>query len=236
VFALPALFYLPPDEPTGMGIGEAARWGMTHFRTIVAEVWATDDLRKFLFAFFFYIDGVLTIIAMAGIVAAETFGFDTNGVIVLFLVVQFSALLGAFALSRPTDRLGPKRVLTGVLVLWITVGVSAYFVQNPTVFYALAVTAGLGLGSLQSASRALMASLVPEGKQAEMFGFYAMCGRASSILGPALFGWTTLLARGNQRPGFLVLTALFVIGLVLLQRVRDPVAARGSGTVPAGLG
>lgn len=226
VFALPALFFLPPDEPTGVGVAEAARWGVTHFRAIVGEVWANAELRKFLLAFFFYIDGVLTIIAMAGIVAQETFGFDQNGVVILFLVVQFSALAGAFALSKPTDVFGPKKVLSAVLFLWISVGVAAFFVRSPTIFYALAVSAGLGLGSLQSASRALMASLVPEGKEAEMFGFYALCGRASSIIGPALFGWTTLVAGGNQRPGFLVLTALFVLGLVLLQRVRDPVAER----------
>ena len=111
-------------------------------------------------------------------------------------------------------------------MLWISVGVAAFFVQSPTIFYVLAVSAGLGLGSLQSASRALMASLVPDGKEAEMFGFYALCGRASSIIGPALFGWTTLVAGGNQRPGFLVLTGLFVVGLLLLQRVRDPVGER----------
>ena len=63
-------------------------------------------------------------------------------------------------------------------------------------------------------------------------GFYALCGRASSIIGPALFGWVTLVAGGNQRPGFLVLTALFVIGLLLLLRVRDPVAERRRGGAP----
>lgn len=225
-FSLPAFFFLPKDEPTGVGLGEAARWGLTNFRVILAEVWANKELRKFLFAFFFYIDGVLTIIGMAGIVASQTFGFDRNEVIVLFLVVQFSALLGAFALSRPTDILGPKRVLLGVILLWIVVGVSAYFIEDPTVFYGLAVVAGLGLGSLQSASRAFMASLVPDGKEAEMFGFYALCGRASSIIGPTLFGFVTLAAGGNQRPGFLALTGLFVVGWLLLTRVTDPVAVR----------
>lgn len=226
LFSLPAFFFLPKDEPTGVGLGEAARWGFTNFRVILAEVWENKELRKFLFAFFFYIDGVLTIIAMAGLVASETFGFEREAVIVLFLVVQFSALFGAFAFSRPTDLLGPKKVLLGVILLWITVGISAYFVEDPNVFWALAVVAGLGLGSLQSASRAFMASLVPEGKEAEMFGFYALCGRASSIIGPAMFGYVTLAAGGNQRPGFLALTALFVIGLVLLTRVTDPVAVR----------
>lgn len=223
LFSLPALRFLPRDR-RGEPLGAAARWGLTHFRTIVREVWSDPMRRRFLLAFFFYIDGVLTIIVMAGAVATRTFGFGPEETIVLFLVVQLSALVGAFALARPTDRLGPKRVLDGVLALWIAVGVTAYFVTSASVFYVVAVVAGLGLGAVQSASRALMASLVPEGREAEMFGFYALCGKTSSIVGPALFGWVTVLAGGDQRPGFLVLTALFVIGLVLLQRVGVPVA------------
>ena len=72
---------------------------------------------------------------------------------------------------------------------------------------------------MQSASRALMASLIPDGREAEMFGFYALCGRSSSVLGPLLFGGVTYLAGGNQRPGFLVLTAFF-------HGRADPSAAR----------
>ncbi len=225
VFALPAFLVLPKDEPTGMTIGQAARWGITSFREIVGEVWALTDLRNFLIAFFFYIDGVLTIIVMAGVVATETFGFDQQGTIILFLIVQFSALIGAFVLARPTDRLGPKKVLNGVLALWISVGIAAYFIQSQTLFYVMAVLAGLGLGSVQAASRAFLSSLIPDGKEARIFGFYALCGKSSSVLGPMLFGYITLFAGGNQRPAFLALTGLFLLGLVLLQRVPDPRAA-----------
>ena len=222
VFALPAFLVLPKDQPTGVSVAQAARWGVTSFREIVGEVWQLTDLRNFLFAFFFYIDGVLTIIVMAGVVATETFGFDQQGTIVLFLIVQFSALVGAFALAGPTDRFGPKRVLNGVLALWIFVGVSAYFIRSPTLFYGMAVLAGLGLGSVQAASRAFLSSLVPAGTEARMFGFYALCGKSSSVIGPMAFGYVTVWAGGNQRPAFLVLTGLFILGLVLLQRVPDP--------------
>jgi UMF1 family MFS transporter len=86
----------------------------------------------------------------------------------------------------------------------------------------MAVVGGLGLGSAQSASRAFMASLIPQGRESEMFGFYALCGKSSSIFGPLIFGATTYLAGGNQRPAFLAIAAMFVMGLVLLQRVNDP--------------
>ena len=185
-------------------------------------MWALRDLRRFLLSYFFYIDGILTIIVMAGVIATETFGFEQTDTIILFLVVQFSAMAGALTLAKPTDRLGPRKVLTGVLTMWVIAGIAAYFVQTTPVFYGLAVVAGLGLGSVQSASRAYMSLLIPRGREAEMFGFYAFCGKTSSVLGPVLFGVATFLAAGNQRPGFLVLTALMLTGLILLRRVPDP--------------
>jgi UMF1 family MFS transporter len=116
-------------------------------------------------------------------------------------------------------------VLNGVLVVWIMVSISAFFIQDPMVFYGMAVVAGLGLGSVQAASRSFMALLIPEGKESEMFGFYALCGKSSSVLGPTLFGYVTLMGGGNQRPGFLMLAGFFFLGLFLLQRVGDPRAA-----------
>ena len=225
LFSLPAFLILPADTQRGMTIPAAARWGLTNFKTIVGEVWALRELRNFLFAFFFYIDAILTIIVFAGVVATETFGFDRQGTIVLFLIVQLSALVGAFSLAKPTDRIGPKKVLTGVLLLWIVTCVSVYFVRDPRLFYVMAVVGGLGLGSAQAASRAFMASLIPRGRESEMFGFYALCGKSSSIFGPLIFGFTTYLAGGNQRPAFLAIALRVIVGLVLLQRVNDPKAA-----------
>ena len=227
LFSIPAFRNLPSDKRGGMRVGEAAAWGTRRFLVTVREVWALGDLRRFLTSYFFYIDGILTIIVMAGVIATETFGFEQTDTIILFLVVQFSAMAGALALAKPTDRLGPKKVLTGVLTVWVIAGVIAYFVQTTPVFYALAIVAGLGLGSVQSASRAYMSLLIPPGREAEMFGFYAFCGKTSSVLGPLLFGWATFLAAGNQRPGFLVLTALMLAGLLLLRRVPDPLRKGG---------
>ena len=226
LFSIPAFRVLPADGPGQMRVGQAAIHGIRKVKALAAEVWRIPNMRRFLFAYFFFIDGVLTIIAMAGVIAKETFGFTTDGVIILFLIVQFSAMAGALAMAKPTDRLGPKKVLTGVLIMWVAAGIAAYFIQSQMEFYVLAIVAGIGLGTVQSASRAFMASLIPDGREAQMFGFYALCGRSSSVLGPFLFGLAVLWAGGNQRPGFLVLTAFFLIGLLLLQRVVDPKARR----------
>ena len=94
--------------------------------------------------------------------------------------------------------------------------------KTKTAFFLVAVLAGTGLGAVQAASRSLMAALIPKGKEAEMFGFYAFCGKSSSVLGPMVFGSISVALGGNQRPAVLAIGAFFLAGLILLQRVRDP--------------
>lgn len=222
VFAAPAFFVLPADRAGDVSVAAAARWGVTNFKRIVQEVLRNRNLALFLLAFFFYIDGVLTAIVMANTLAVTTFGFEPEATAILFLVVQFSALAGAFALAKPTDVLGPKKVLTFVLVLWIVAALSVSVIQSQTAFYVLAVVAGFGLGSAQSASRAFMSSLIPDGRESEMFGFYALCGKSSSIIGPNLFGYVAVVSGGNQRLSVMAISVLFVVGLIILQAVHDP--------------
>ena len=210
VFSLPAFLVLPADHPRPAPFDF---WGLAR------DVFAQPQLRRFLLAFFVYLDGVETTIYFSGIFAAKTLGFTTPEVIKLFLAVQGSALAGSLLLARPTDRWGPKRVLTITLVLWIAVSVGAYLAHSKATFFGVAVIAGLGLGPIQAASRALMASLIPPGKEAEMFGFYAFCGKSSAVLGPLVFGAVSFLLGGNQRAAVVAVGLFFVVGLVLLQRV-----------------
>ena len=221
LFSLPTFLTLPADGKGDLTVREAAIEGLVGFRRIVEEVWQHKELRRFLFAFFFYIDGVLTVIATAGLFAGQTLGFELSDLIRLFLVVQISALVGALVMAKPTDKVGPKPVISVSLVLWVAVAVSGFFVQDPSTFFLIAVLAGFGLGTVQAASRSLMASLIPEGKEAEMFGFYAFCGKSSSVLGPFIFG-TVSLNTGNQRLAVLSIAVFFVVGLLLLQRVHPP--------------
>lgn len=216
VFAVPAFVTLPADRSPAPG-ETAVRPG---FGQLLRDVLARRELRRFLLAFFVYFDGVETTIYFSGIFAVRTLGFTTPEVIRLFLAVQVAALVGALALARPTDRWGPKRVITLTLCLWIAVAAGAYVARTKDTFFAVAVLGGLGLGAIQAASRALMASLIPPGKEAEMFGFYAFCGKASAILGPLVFGAVSYLLGGNQRAAVAAVGMFFVVGLVLLQRVR----------------
>jgi MFS transporter, UMF1 family len=232
LFSLPAFTILPESPGTGESIGTAALRGLTDFRRIFREVMAEVQIRRFLIAYFFYIDGVLTVIWFAAIFADTTLGFDQTETIVLFLVVQFSALAGSFAMAKPTDVLGPRTIITAMLVLWTGVAVAAYFITSKTTFFAVCALGGVGLGSIQAASRSFMSQLVPDGKEGEMFGFYSFCGKSSSILGPIVFGTVSRASGGNQRIAVLAIAAFFLVGGLLLQRVRDPIA--GSRAAAAG--
>ena len=227
LFSLPAFLALPADSQGRRTMAQAAIEGVTGFRHILSDVLRQPNLRRFLLAFFVYIDGVNTTIYFAGIYAATTLGFSRTELIYLFLTVQMSALVGALALARPTDIWGPKRVITLTLVLWTVIVTAAYFVDQKSTFFVIAFLAGTGLGAVQSASRALMASLVPEGKEGEMFGFYALCGKSSSVVGPLVFGGISRALGGNQRVAILSVAAFFLVGLVLLQRVRKPAPPAG---------
>ncbi len=223
VFSIPTFLGLPADRSAAKGVLEAAGDAAAGFIEIARDVWRSTALRRFLPAFFLYIDGINTTIYFSAIFASTTLGFTAKDLVYLFLVVQLSALAGALALAKPVDVWGPKRVISMSLLFWTAVAVAAYFVQSKQAFFAIAVLAGSGLGVVQSASRTLMSSLIPAGKEAEHFGFYAFCGKSSSVVGPLLFGAISHGLGGDQRTAILSVAAFYLAGLVLLQRVNTGV-------------
>jgi len=218
-FALPAFIFLPAAPSVGIPVGEALRAGAAEVIAGLRTVLGDRKLRRFFGAYFFYEDGVNTVVAFSAIFAAQTLGFPMERLIVLYIIVQVSALLGALAWAAPTDRLGPRRVVMLTLVQWVAVTMAAYFVATQAQFYLLAVIAGSGLGAVQAASRALLAGLIPSGTETQMFGFYALCGKSAAVMGPLVFGAVSHAAGGNQRLGVLSVGLFFVVGLALLARM-----------------
>lgn len=230
VFSIPLFRAMPRDAPSGVSARQAGIEGIVHFRRILRDALGMPRLRRFLLALFFYIDGVETTIFFASIYAATTLHFTQGELILMFLAVQLAALVGAIALARPIDRWGPKRVIDLSLLVWVAVAVATALTHGKAAFLAIAVIAGTQLGTVQAASRAMMASLIPRGKEAEMFGFYAVVGKSSAILGPIVFGTVSHALGGNQRAAVLAVGAFFVLGLILLQRVPRGITA---GSPPA---
>ncbi len=115
-------------------------------------------------------------------------------------------------------------------MLWVAAALSIYFIEGKLAFAAIAMVAGFGLGAAQSVSRAFMSALIPDGRESEMFGFYALCGKSSSVIGPAVFGYVASATGGNQRLAVMAISVLFITGMLLLQRVDDPKAALVNAT------
>ena len=228
--AIPAFLLLPSDtRQRSVTLGGAVTRGLAATLATLREI-VTDArrvaLRRFLLAYFIFEDGVNTVIFFAGIFASKTLGFSFTEIIALFMVVQLTALLGSAAWARPSDRKGPKFVITVTLVQWTLVTVLSYFVQAKWHFWIVAILAGTGLGAIQAASRAFMASLIPPNREAEFFGFYSLVGKTGAVLGPLVFGGVSRMMAGDQRSAIGAISAFFVIGLLLLSRVPQVAPAR----------
>jgi UMF1 family MFS transporter len=218
VFSLPAFLHLPADSRRG-SVVQAATEGMRYTWRTLKGILGDRESRKFLIAYFIYADGVSTIIVFSSIFAATTLGFGHAELIGLYLMVQTSALAGAFLFARSVDRKGPKKVVLGSLVLWCAVCVMAFFVTEKLHFWLIASAAGVGLGTVQAASRAFYVQFIPSGKESEYFGVYTMAGKSSSVIGPLLFGYISSAA-GSQRPAVLAVLVFFLVGLVTVRTVK----------------
>ncbi len=240
--SLPAFVVLPGDTGRAMPLGDAARRGIRQVRDTLTEILAAPDrrqMRRFLGAYLIYEDGVNTVITFAGVFAAKTLGFTFTEIILLFMIVQIAALVGSAVWATPTDRRGPRFVVRATLVQWTAVTVATFFVEQKWHFWLVALLAGTGLGAIQAASRTFMATLIPHGREAEFFGFYALVGKTGAVFGPLVFGGMSWLLAGNQRAAIVAVGSFFVIGFALLMRVQaggptGPAVAYESAVTRAG--
>ncbi len=221
VFSIPTFLWLQ-EKTVQAGEGgwpEQMRKGWEQLRETFRHVRRFKNLLRFLLAFLIYNDGIVTVITFSAIYAVGTLGYSMAEVMVLFIAVQASAGIGAFAFGFVVDRLGAKRTILWLLTLWCLVVLAAFFTFTKAQYFAVAMVAGVGLGSVQSASRSLMAFFIPEGKAGEFYGFYGVCGKLSSILGPVTFGAVSALT-GSQRVAVLSVLVFFLAGMAVLWTVR----------------
>ncbi|MEO8232046.1 MAG: MFS transporter [Ignavibacteriota bacterium] len=179
------------------------------------------SIKRFLFSFFLYNDGIITIIAFASIFAANALKMTDEQVIYFFVIVQSTAVLGSFIFGIISDRIGPKKTITITLFIWIAVIIGTFFITTIFEFYIVGLMAGISIGSSQSSSRSLMALLTPKDREAEFFGFYdGLFGKSSAIVGPLFYGIMADLS--NERFAALSIGVFFIAGLIILQKVEVP--------------
>jgi MFS transporter, UMF1 family len=174
------------------------------------------DLRRFLVCILFYQAGIMAVIALAAIYAQEAMKFTSQQTIVLVLVVNVTAAIGAFGFGYLQDAIGHIRSMILVLAGWIAMIALAYVAEGVALFWVAANLAGLCMGSSQAAGRAIVGYLSPPARTAEFFGLWGLAVKAASIFGPLTYGIVTWMFEGNHRLGILAVGAYFVVGLILL--------------------
>lgn len=171
--------------------------------------------------------GIAVVITLAAIYADQVMGFTPAETILLVLLVNITAAIGAFAFGYIEDRIGHKRALMATLLIWMAMVGVAYFAQTKALFLVAANLAGIAMGSSQSAGRALVGVLAPENERAAFYSFWNMALWMANIIGPMTYGSITWLSGNDQRLALLMTGGFFVLGFVLLIPMRLQKRANG---------
>ncbi|MGD9597687.1 MAG: MFS transporter [Steroidobacteraceae bacterium] len=218
VFTLPCLLLVREHRGAApLAPRAAVTAGLAELRRTFAHVRESRALLLFLLAYWFYIDGVNTIIKMA-VDYGLALGFRQSSLIQALLLVQFVGFPAALAFGWLGARIGARAGILIALAVYTLVTLYAYRLDTETEFFVLAIVIGCVQGGVQSLSRSFYGRLVPAGKAGEFFGFYNMMGKAAAILGPLLAGSVALLT-ADSRLAMLSIALLFIVGGALLLRV-----------------
>lgn len=243
-FTLFTIFWVPEHRSPTASLAPFAALaeGFRRLRSTLQKIRQFKPVLFFLLAYWFYIDGVDTIIRMA-VDYGLSLGFPSSDLIVALLIVQFVGFPAALGFGRLGQRWGARRAIFLAIGVYMGVTVWAALMTSRMEFYVMAVAIGLVQGGIQALSRSYYARLIPPEQTAEFFGFYNMLGKFASIIGPALMGAVGLLVRRALMPAapsaeelmrvgqlasrwsIASILILFAIGAVLLY-VADPAASR----------
>jgi UMF1 family MFS transporter len=221
--ALPTFIWLRERAvPRRLAPGESYfRIGFARVHHTLAHARHYRDLFRFLVTLAVYYCGINTVVVLAVIYAQEAMGFTMQENIILIMVVNVTAAVGALTFGLVQDRLGSVRTLAITLVVWVVALVLAYFTESRAGFWVVANLVGLALGSSQSAGRALVGQFSPPGRSAEFFGLWGLAGKLAAVIGPLVYGLVTFITHGNHRQALLSTCVFFIAGLLLLLTVNE---------------
>jgi UMF1 family MFS transporter len=250
-----AVFFAVSAIPIFLWLRERARGtelpaGENYVSVALKRLWKTihtaGQFREFvifIIAFLVYNDGVIMALDFAAIIGAVLYGMDQQTLIIFMIIVQITNVVGAYVFGLLVDRIGGKRSLVLALLMMIGIVIWLYFNQSLTGYFFIGAAAGVAMAGAQSVSRTMVAIFAPPGQSAEFYGFFAVVGRTSSFIGPAVYGliaaeaalWyqaqgasTTAAEQSGQRLAILSIVAFLVVGLVLLTFVNEGKARRSA--------
>ncbi len=247
VASLPTFLFLKEralPQPRHVSSTGQALAGLTPGLTIIQEAYARlgqtmrhaqryRDLRRFLLCLVFYQAGIAAVITLAAIYAQQVMHFTTQQTLLLILVVNLTAVVGAFSFGYVQDRIGHVTTIALTLLGWMVMVLLAWSAQGAGMFWLAANLAGICMGASQSGGRALVGLLSPATRRAEFFGLWGLTVKLSSILGPVTYGLVSWISHGDHRLAILITGSYFLVGLLILggvdvQRGRRA-ALRGDG-------
>lgn len=195
--------------------GHVVRNSFRRLGRTFAELVKQKHIFVFLLAFFFYIDGVYTVIDMAT-AYGQALGLDSTGLLLALLVTQIVAFPSVLIFSRIIKNISPEKIITVCIAAYFCIAVYAYWLDSQIDFWILAVLVGMFQGTIQALSRSYFAKIIPAEKSGEYFGIYDICGKGASVLGTALVSFLSQVT-GSINIGVSALSVMFLIGLVLFQ-------------------
>jgi UMF1 family MFS transporter len=217
LFSLP-LFLLTPDQPgTGKGVGQVIVEGLAQLRDTLSHVRQYRDIVWFLVARMIYIDGLGTVFAFGGIYARETFQMNE---LAFGIAINVTAGLGAASFAWIDDYLGSRRTILLSLASLLGCGLVLVIAPNAAWFWVFGLILGIFIGPVQAASRSYLARLAPAHLRNEIFGLYALSGKATAFAGPLLVGTLTHFS-GSRRVGMASLLLFFALGMAVMWRLPN---------------
>lgn len=225
IFSLPLFLFLKDSRKIVEHSENYLKIGYKRVWDTLSHLKNYKNLATFLLAFFFYIEGVNTVIYFAGNYASTTMGFTEMDLIYFFLTVQTTAIIGSILFGIIADSIGQKKSIIYTLIIWLITVFLAYVIETKNQFYVVGLLAGAAMGSCQSISRSLMSLLTPPEKKTEFFGFYSFFGKSSAVVGPLVFGIISYVTN-SQRIAIISIAFFFIVGILILLKVKEPKASQ----------
>ena len=212
LFSAPLFLCVRQPEP----VPDPAPLG-AQLRASLTVAMSIPGMPRFLLARMLFADGLVTLFAFGGIYAATVFGFSQTKVLVFGIILNITAGLGAGFGGFADDRIGSIRVMRGCLLALSGLGLVAILAPGEPLFWAAGACLGLFIGPLQSSARAWVARAAPPSQRASLFGLMMFSGKATSFVGPLLYG-ILVATTGNERAGMGVVIAMLLASLFVMPR------------------